>query len=87
MTSNTLLPSLPRLRIENDLLRIFDRIDADNGREKKKTKKKVKQDKDKNIEEFVIAWQEKIFNRVCFDFDENFDGEMSSLDRISRLWS
>lgn len=82
MTSNTLLSSLPRLRIQNDLLRLFDQTDAGGGGDKKKTKKKPKHKNDDNIEELVIAWQEKIFNRVCFDFvlNENFTLTMSNLD-------
>lgn len=64
VTSNSLLPSLPRLRVQEDLLRLIG--DTDEEKEKPKKKMKWKKDANDNVEEVVIAWQEKVFNRVRF---------------------
>ena len=74
VTSNALLPSLPRLKIQNDLMQLLG--------EPEEEKKKKKKTKDTDDEEVIISWQEKLFNRVNFVARTNEINEHQSLDRI-----
>ena len=67
LTSNALLPSLQRLKIEEDLSRLLG-TDGSQSAKAKAAKTDVAQafdeSKRSDYEEVVIGWQQKLFNRV-----------------------
>lgn len=67
LTSSALLPSLQRLRIEEDLTRLLN-ADGKLAEKPKATKTDAAQALDETkrseYEEVVIGWQQKLFNRV-----------------------
>ena len=67
LSSSALLPSLQRLKIEEDLLNLLGKNDKQN--DKPKTSKTevaqaMEDTKRSEYEETVVGWQQKIFNRV-----------------------
>ena len=67
LTSNALLPSLQRMKIEEDLMNLIGKNDKPN--DKPKTSKTdvaqaLEETKRSEYEEIVVGWQQKIFNRV-----------------------
>lgn len=67
LTSNALLPSLPRLKIREDLSRLLDQ-DGNQRSKAKVSETDAAQVFDRrptaDYEEVLIGWQEKLFNRV-----------------------
>ena len=67
LTSNALIPSLQRVRIEEDLTRLLT-VDGNEGEKAKASKTDVAQAMDgsrrSEYEEVVIGWQQKLFSRV-----------------------
>jgi hypothetical protein len=67
LTSNALIPSLSRLKIEEDLSRLLKKDDQRIGNPKV-SRTKMTQALDgtnrSDYEEIVIGWQQKLFNRV-----------------------
>ncbi len=80
LTSNALLPSLQRTKIEEDLSRLLkiDEKEVDKSKTSKKDEKEVdkskasktdvaqalEETKKSQYEEVVVGWQQKLFNRV-----------------------
>ncbi|CAF4862772.1 unnamed protein product [Rotaria sp. Silwood1] len=71
LTSNALLPSLQRIKIEEDLSRLLKIDDKQPEKQPKPSKTDVAQaleeTKRSEYEEVVISWQQKIFSRFEFD--------------------
>lgn len=67
LTSNALLPSLQRLKIEEDLTRLLDK-DGKQAEKAKASKTDMAQALDETkrseYEEVIVSWQQKIFSRV-----------------------
>lgn len=74
LTSNALIPSLARLRIQEDLSRLLD-SDGQKLKQPKATTTDVAQalhaENTTDYEEVVISWQQKLFSQVdiVFIFD------------------
>jgi len=80
LTSNALLPSLQRSKIEEDLSRLLkiDEKEVDKSKTSRKDEKEVdkikasktdvaqalEETKKSQYEEVIIGWQQKLFNRV-----------------------
>ncbi len=80
LTSNALLPSLQRTKIEEDLSRLLkiDEKEVDKSKTSKKDEKEVdknkasktdvaqalEETKKSEYEEVIVGWQQKLFNRV-----------------------
>ncbi len=67
LTSNALLPSLHRLKIEEDLVNLLSK----DGKQAEKTKanktdaaQALEEAKRTDYEEVVVGWQQKLFSRV-----------------------
>jgi hypothetical protein len=67
LTSNALLPSLQRLKIEEDLSRLLNK----DGKQPEKSKasrtdmaQALEETERSEYEEVVVSWQQKIFSRV-----------------------
>jgi len=67
LTSNALIPSLQRLKIEEDLLRLL----GQDGKQVEKSKasktdtaQALKETKRSEYEEVIVGWQQKLFSRV-----------------------
>ena len=71
LTSNALIPSLARLKIQEDLLRLLD-SDGQKAKQPKATTTDVLQALNAqnmtDYEEVVISWQQKLFSRVDIEF-------------------
>ncbi|CAF3305940.1 unnamed protein product [Rotaria socialis] len=85
LTSNALLPSLNRLKIEEDLSRLLE-IDDKNANKNKASKTDLAQALDESkrsdYEEVVVGWQQKLFNRLEFDqYGKGVGAESSALER------
>jgi len=67
LTSNALLPSLQRLKIEEDLVRLLDK-DGKQAEKSKASKTDAAQALDETkrseYEEVIVGWQQKLFSRV-----------------------
>jgi hypothetical protein len=66
-SSNALIPSLQRLQIEEDLLRLL----GQDGKQVEKSKasktdaaQALKETKRSDYEEVIVGWQQKLFSRV-----------------------
>ncbi len=59
LTSNVLLPSLSRFKIEEELSHL---LNTDEQKIEKSERRKT------DILEVVIIWQQKLFSRVCLHF-------------------
>ncbi|CAF1275400.1 unnamed protein product [Rotaria magnacalcarata] len=85
LTSNALLPSLQRLKIEEDLSRLLE-IDDKNPNKTKASKTDLAQALDESkrsdYEEVIVGWQQKLFNRLEFDqYGKGVGAESSALER------
>jgi len=67
LSSNALIPSLQRLQIEEDLLRLL----GQDGKQVEKSKasktdtaQALKETKRSEYEEVIVGWQQKLFSRV-----------------------
>ncbi|CAF1436288.1 unnamed protein product [Rotaria sordida] len=85
LTSNALLPSLQRIKIEEDLSRLLN-IDDKQSEKAKASKTDVAQaleeSKRSDYEEVVIGWQQKIFSRFEFErYGKGIGPESTALER------
>ncbi|CAF1251705.1 unnamed protein product [Rotaria sordida] len=85
LTSNALLPSLQRIKIEEDLSRLLN-IDDKQAEKAKASKTDVAQaleeSKRSDYEEVVIGWQQKIFSRFEFErYGKGIGPESTALER------
>ncbi|CAF3353151.1 unnamed protein product [Rotaria sp. Silwood1] len=67
LTSNALLPSLQRIKIEEDLSRLLKIDDKQPKPSKTDVAQALEETKRSEYEEVVISWQQKIFSRFEFD--------------------
>ncbi|UJR26255.1 hypothetical protein I4U23_007595 [Adineta vaga] len=85
LTSNALLPSLQRLKIEDDLSRLL----GDDGKKLEKAKvsrtemaQALDEAKRSEYEEVVISWQQKLFSRFEFErYGKGVSEASTALDR------
>lgn len=85
LSTNALLPSLQRLKIEEDLVRLLDHTGkpAETSRVSKTDRAQAMDEtKRSEYEELVIGWQQKLFSRVS-DGEIVFDSDCNHLIFIS----